>query len=74
MNNYLITSELVKTIQEERLHQAQRRRERSRRFGRGSTPQLETIRMAIGPGTKCGGVTEQLLDTTTGGGRSAKAA
>jgi hypothetical protein len=74
MNHSLITSELVKTIQEDRLLQAQQRRERSRRLIRGSRRQTEMMRMAIGPGTQFGGVTERVLDTVTDRGRSAKAA
>jgi hypothetical protein len=63
VNHPLMTVELIKTINEERLLQAQRRRDISRRLVSRSRPQRETMRMALGPGVQFAGVTEQVLDT-----------
>ena len=73
MNHSLITTELAKTINEERLLQAQLRRERSRRLSSRSAPQREKMRMALGPGVQFAGVTEQVLDTVTNRNRRALA-
>jgi hypothetical protein len=67
VNHPLITAELARTINEERLLQAQRRRERSRRLVAQPPPQMETMRMALGPGVQFGGVTEQVLETIAHG-------
>lgn len=63
MNHPMLTPELVKTINEERLLQAERRRAKSRRLVSSSQIQHDLMRMALGPGTQFGGVTEQILDT-----------
>jgi len=74
MNNFLITSELVKTIQGERLLHAQQRRQRSRRHVQSTGLPLQANRTATGPVTQFGGATERVLDTVSERGPSARAA
>lgn len=56
-----ISNELANTILEERRIQAEARRMRSRRLVNHVYTQDETIRMALGPGTQFGGVTDQII-------------
>lgn len=74
MHNVSLSNELVRTIQEERLTQAQIRRERSRRLVRTSRSDQESMRMALGPGIQFGGVTQRVLDTVVHRSTSAPAA
>lgn len=57
--------EPVKVIQEERMLEAQRRREASLRLLKTPLSEYQMMRMALGPGIQFAGVTERLLDTVT---------
>lgn len=74
MHHTQLTTELVRTIQEERLQQAHLRRERSKQLISKPRSEHEAMRMALGPGTQFGGVTEQVLDTVVHRSGSARAA
>lgn len=73
MNHSLVTSELVKTIQEERLLQAERRRVQARQLITARGAGEDEMRMALGPGTQFAGVTDRILDTVTRGIRDSAA-
>lgn len=74
MLNTMLAGELVRTIQEERLLQAHLRRERAKQLISRPRSEQEAMRMALGPGTQFGGVTEQVLDTVVHRSGSARAA